>query len=118
MAMQRQDPRWRAMIDYLQGVKIPRSKHPRTTIDQFALGDEIFYFSKREKTQELRKAAMQHIHEKESGHVGQHKSILKAEEYFYWPNTEEIKQYMKECVTCQQFKTNQACNNHGKSYHQ
>ncbi len=55
--------------------------------------------------QELRKAAMQYIHEIETGHMGRHKTILKAEEYFYWPNLKkEVKQFVKECITCQQFK--------------
>ncbi len=37
--------------------------------------------------------------------MGQQKTILKAEEYFYWPNLKrEVKQFVKECITCQQFK--------------
>ncbi len=49
---------------------------------------------------------MRHIHEKESGHLGQHKSILKAEDFFYWPNLrKDMKAFVKECVTCQQLKT-------------
>ncbi len=51
---------------------------------------------------ELVKEALKHVHEKESGHLGQHKTILKAEEYFYWPNLKrDAKRYVKECVTCQ-----------------
>ncbi len=33
--MQRVECRWREMIEYLQGGRIPRSKYPRTTLDQF-----------------------------------------------------------------------------------
>ncbi len=48
---------------------------------------------------------MRLIHEKESGQLGQHKSVLKAEEYFYWPNLrKDMKTYVRECVTCQQLK--------------
>ncbi len=103
------------MIDYLQGGRIPRSKYPRATVDQFALEDEILYLSKKKTDgtilyllvvpHELRKAAMQYIHEKETRHMGQHKTILKVEEYFYWPNLKkEVKQFVKECIICQQFK--------------
>ena len=113
--LQRRDQRWREMINFLQGGRIPRSKYPRATLDQFAVEEEILYLCKKKNDgtilyllvvpQELRKAAMQHIHAKESGHLGQHKSILKAEEFFYWPNLkQEMKQYVRECVTCQQFK--------------
>ncbi len=35
--LQREEPRWREMVDYLEGGGIPRSKHPRATLDQFAL---------------------------------------------------------------------------------
>ncbi len=104
------------MIDYLQGGRIPRSKYPRATLDQFALEDEILYLCKKKTDgtilyllvvpQELRKAAIKYIHEKETGHMGQHQTILKAEEYFYWSNLKkEVKQIVKECITCQQFKS-------------
>ncbi len=88
---------------------------PGLPVDQFALEDEILYLCKKKTNgtilyllvvpHGLRKAAMQYIHEKETGHMGQHKTILKAEEYFYWPNLKkEVKQFVKECITCQQFK--------------
>ena len=45
-------------------------------------------------------------HGKESGHLGQLKTMLKAEEYFYWPNQRtDIKKFVKECITCQQLKS-------------
>ncbi len=54
---------------------------------------------------ELRKDALRLIHERESGHLGQHKSILRAEEYFYWPNLrKDMKAFLRECITCQQLK--------------
>ncbi len=53
----------------------------------------------------LRKDALRLIHGKESGHLGQHKSVLKAEEYFYWANLrKDMKMYVRECITCQQLK--------------
>ncbi len=39
------------------------------------------------------------------GHLGQKKTIQKAEELFYWGNLKgDICQYVKECITCQRFK--------------
>ncbi len=54
---------------------------------------------------ELRREALRYIHAKESGHLEQHKTLLKAEEYFYWPSLRrEPKAYVRDCITCQQFK--------------
>ncbi len=114
--MQREEPRWREMVNYLEGGRIPRSKYPIATLDQFSLEDGILYLCKQKidgtilylliVPNELRKEALRHIHEKESEHLGQHKSILKAENFFYWPNLrKDMKAFVKECVTCQQLKT-------------
>ncbi len=43
--MQR-EPRWREMINYLEGGRIPRSKYPRATLDQFSLEGGILYLCK------------------------------------------------------------------------
>ncbi len=49
---------------------------------------------------------MRHIHEKESRHLGQHRSVLKAKEFFYWSNLrKDVRAFVKECVTYQQLKT-------------
>ncbi len=79
MEMQRVECRWREMIEYLNGGRIPRSKYPRTTLDQFKLEDDILYLCKRKVDgtilyllvvpPDLRKAALKHIHEKESGYL-------------------------------------------------
>ncbi len=56
--------------------------------------------------QVLRRAAMVFAHVKESAHLGQHKTILKTKEQFYWPNLKrDVSKYVRECITCQQFKT-------------
>ncbi len=34
-ALQGEEPRWREMIAYLENGRIPRSKYPRATLDQF-----------------------------------------------------------------------------------
>ncbi len=65
---------------------------PKTTLDQFALEEDLLYFV-REKTdgslhysliipRSLVKAAIQHAHEL-SGHLGKKKTIKKAEELYY-----------------------------------
>ncbi len=89
---QRGEPRWREMVNYLEGGRIPRSKCPRATVDQFSLEEGILYLCKQKVggtilyllivPNELRKEALRYIHEKESGHLGQHKSILNAEDFF------------------------------------
>ena len=107
---------WRELVDYLEGGRIPRSKYPRATLDQFELEEDVLFMTKRKSDgiilyllvvpRELRKAAICHVHEKESGHLGQHKTILKAEDYFYWPGLkQDVRRHVKACVTCQQFKT-------------
>ncbi len=41
-ALQKEEPRWREMVQYLEeGGRIPRSKYPRATLNQFALEDGI-----------------------------------------------------------------------------
>ncbi len=115
-ALQREEPRWREMVEYLEeGGRIPRSKYPRASLDQFALEDGILYLCKQKidgtilylliVPNELWKDALRLLHEKESGHLGRHKSVFKAEEYFYWPNLiMDMKAYVRECITCQQLK--------------
>ncbi len=104
------------MVEYLEeGGRIPKSKYPRATLDQSALEDGILYLCKQKKEStilyllivpnELRKDGLRLIHEEESSHLGQHKSVLKAEEYFYWPNLgKDMKTYVRECITCHQLK--------------
>ncbi len=54
---------------------------------------------------ELRKETLRHIHEKKSGHLKQHKTVLKGEDFFYWPNLiKDVKTFVRECITCQQLK--------------
>ncbi len=99
----------------MEGGRIPRSKYPRVTLDQFSLEDDILSLCKQKidgtilylliVPNELRKEALRHIHEKELGHLGQHKSVLKAEKFFYWPNLrKDVRAFAKEWVTCQQLK--------------
>ncbi len=103
------------MVEYREGGRIPRSKYPRATLGQFSLEGNIIYLCNQKidgtilylliVPNELRKEALRHIHEKESGHLGQHKSVLKVEKFFYWPNLQkDVRAFLKECVTCQELK--------------
>ncbi len=78
--------KWREMIEYLEGGQIPRSTYPRATLDQFTMEEGILYLVKRNidntlkyvlvLPEELREAALELIHCKVSGHLGQKKSVL------------------------------------------
>ncbi len=83
--MQREEARWREMVEYLVGGRIHRSKYPRATLDQFALEEDILYLCKQKVDgtvlyllvvpSELRREVLSYIHDKESGYLGQHKTI-------------------------------------------
>ncbi len=80
------------MITYLEGGRIRRFKYPRATLDQFALEDGILYLFKQKidgtilylliVPSELRKDALRLIHDKESGHLGQHNPCSKPRSTF------------------------------------
>ncbi len=74
--------------------------------------DEILYYVKEKSDgslhscvvvpQNLKHKAMEHAHIN-SGHLGQKKTILEAEELYYWNNLKvDICNYVKNCVTCQE----------------
>ncbi len=44
--MQTAEPRWREMVEYLEGGRIPRSKYPRATLDQLSLEDDVLHLGK------------------------------------------------------------------------
>ena len=110
------EPRWRELKEYLEGGRLPRHRYPPVILNQFIVEDGVLYYSKQKKDNtllyllvvpmELRKKAITIAHEKESGHLGQLKSMLKAEDFFYWPNLRsDVKKFVKECMTCQQTKS-------------
>ncbi len=45
--MQRDEWKWREMIEYLEGGRIPQSKYPRATLDQFLLEEGILYLARK-----------------------------------------------------------------------
>lgn len=40
--LQMEEERWREMVEYLEGDKVPRKQYLRTTLDQFVLWDEVW----------------------------------------------------------------------------
>ncbi len=78
--MERAEARWQEIAAILEGGRIPRSKYPRATLDQFALEEDILYLCKQTVDgtvlylsivpSELRREALRHIHIKESGYLG------------------------------------------------
>ena len=112
---QREEVKWEELATYLEGGKLPSKRYPKTTLDQFAILDHILYYVKEKSDgslhyclvvpQNLKVKAMDHAH-LASGHLGQKKSILKAEELFYWCNLKvDVCNYVKECITCQRYKS-------------
>ena len=112
--LQRQEVKWQEMAEYLEGGKIPTRKYHKSTLDQFAIMNEILYFARKQvdgsiyyclivpQTLKLKALELAHV---TSGHLGQKKTISKAEEMFYWCNMKvDVCKYVKECVTCQQYK--------------
>ena len=111
---QREDAVWAELVDYLQGGKLPLRKLPKTTLQQFELVEELLYYVREKSDGSLHHSlvvprslivkAVQHAHEL-SGHLGQKKTITRAEDLFYWPNLKtDVCDFVKKCVTCQRFK--------------
>lgn len=118
-AAQRNESRWKDLIDYLDGGKLPKHRYPRLTISQFVVDEALLYLVKPRVDgslqyilvvpSELRQQALRLVHDKESGHLGRKKTIDKAETMFYWPNLKvDVCNYVKSCILCQQFKSSQA----------
>ncbi len=114
--LQRDEPVWRELIEYLEGGRIPRYRYYKSTLDQFVVEDEILYKVIRKSDdsihnvlvvpQPLRKKALAESHIKLSGHLGMYKSIKQTESHFYWNNMlSDVKKYVRECLVCQQHKS-------------
>ena len=111
---QREEVKWREMIEYLEGGSVPTKKYHKAILKQFNVIDGILYYAKESNDGCIQYAlvvphskipkALLHAHEI-SGHLGQKKTIKKAEELFYWCNLKvDVTNYVKQCVTCQRFK--------------
>ncbi len=105
---------WRKVMECLEGGRLQLKGIPRATLNQFVLQGSILYFV-REKSdgnlhhrlgvpRTLITLAIEHSHEM-CGHLGQKKTIQKAEALFYYANLKgDVCQYVKACIFCQRFK--------------
>ncbi len=102
------------MVEYLEGGSIPTKKYHKTILEQFTLKDETLYYVKEVTVgsiqytlvvpHSLKQKALSQAHDI-SGHLGQKKTIKKAEKLFYWCNLKaDVSDYVKQCVTSQRFK--------------
>ncbi len=95
MDCQREDAVWAELVDYVQGGRLPLRKLPKATLQQFEMVEELLYYVREKSDGSLHHSlvipwrmivkAVQHAHEL-SGHLGQKKTIKRAEELFYWPD--------------------------------
>ncbi len=110
---QREEEKWRELIEYLEGGSVPTKRYHKTILQQFVIIDWVLYYTKETTDgsihytlvvpRSLKGEALQHSHEI-SGHLGQ-KTIKKAEELFYWCNLKvDVSNYVKQYPTCQRFK--------------
>ena len=112
--LQLAEARWADMIDYLEGGPVPRRNYPRSTLHQFVVWGGVLYYTvnKRDGSQlfalvvprEMKRQALEYAHN-QVGHLGQKKTLLMAEDLFYWGNLKiDVITYVKNCIICQQFK--------------
>ena len=109
---QRKDSRWTKIINYIEGGSVPKRVPGNRTLDCFELREGILYLKREEFKRltyclvipdSLRAVACNIAHN--DTHLGQHKSVRRAQQYFYWPRLwQDIVDFVKSCKTCQQFK--------------
>ncbi len=113
-ALQVAKAKWGEIIEYLEGGQIPKRTYPRSTLHQFALWDGVLYYCVTKSDGSVHyclivpsdlKALSLELAHSQVGHLGQKKTLAKAEETFYWSNLKsDVCKFVQECLTCQQFK--------------
>ena len=109
---QRKDRRWKEVIDYCEGGQLPSKLPGNRTLSCFEMRDDILYLRREEFRritfclvipETLRAIACSIIHNET--HLGQHKSVKRAQQMFFWPRMwKDIVNFVKSCKVCQQFK--------------
>ena len=109
---QRKDKRWKKVIDFCEGGRIPNRLPGNRTLNCFEMRDGLLYLRREEFRrftlclvipESLRSVACSIIHNET--HLGQHKSVRRAQQYFYWPRMwSDIVHFVRSCTVCQQFK--------------
>ena len=91
--LQCQEKKLKEMVDFIEGECIPKNTFPKCTLDQFVEQEGILYYTRVKPDgsvyfvlvipQSLKQAALNFAHITLSGHLGQYKTMLKVEDYFY-----------------------------------
>ncbi len=93
-ALQLEEDKWKEMIEYLDGGRIPRQRFPRCTLNQFSLWDNIVYYTVTRKDgseqyclvpESLKQSALHQAHV-QADHLAQRKTLTTAESLFFWCN--------------------------------
>lgn len=114
--LQLQVPKWREMIEYLEGGRIPRHKYPQTTLEQFVMEEGVLFKVIRKIDNSLhyvlvvphclKQQALKLTHCTLSGHLGVYKTLTKVQNFFYWENVpSDVRTFVKRCLVCQQHKS-------------
>ena len=109
---QRKDPKWEKVIEFCEGGKVPKKTPGNRTLESFELREGILYLRREEFRRltlclvipdSLKAVACNIAHN--TTHFGQHKSVRRARQYFYWPRLwQDVVDFVRSCKTCQQFK--------------
>ena len=119
---QRTDKVWTKIIRYLEGKGVPPKVPGNKPFYHFEIRDELLYLGREEFNnirfnlvvpKELIAIACSISHD--DSHLGEHKSVAKARQYFYWPTLlKDVLRYVKSCRSCQQYKRHGAIVHHWK----
>ena len=111
---QRQDPKWKETIRFCLGLPTTKLHKRHRNLLKFTLIDGILFFSRDVLggdinwvlvvPEDLKSKALETAH-LGVGHLGQKKTLLKCEEYFFWENLRgDCYEYVRGCRRCQTFK--------------
>ena len=109
---QKSERRWLEVIEYLEGGSIPKYGSFRSNLANFELFEGVLYYIRVKLDgsihyclvvpTSLKKAALEVAH---ADHFGQKKTIVKLEEFFYWPKYRgDVVKYVTGCKQCQEYK--------------
>ena len=113
---QMKEGRWKELICFLEGGKLPNKRPSRSNLQEFQMQNGILYCIRVSEDgslllrlvvpQHLRKYALIIAHDsKLSGHPGPRRTFSRAVDQFYWPSMlKDCCDYAKSCRLCQERK--------------
>ena len=113
---QMKEGRWKELICFLEGGKLPNKRPSRSILQDFQMQDGVLYCIRVSEDgslllrlvvpQHLRKYALIIAHDsKLSGHPGPRRTFSRAVDQFYWPSMlKDCCDYAKSCRLCQERK--------------